>query len=609
MKLKSLYLKNFRTYQNINIDFDEDLNIIIGKNDIGKSTILEALDIFFGQETIKIDIKDYNINASQNGEIIIGAKFKIDDNFELIIDATNKTTLKNEYLLKNNKCLEIYKKWVVNKDKLLKEKIYLKANYPQCFKIPLVNLKINALRSELEKIKNEIENYDIIDKTKSAEIRKALYKYYIDNKNTNFSLTDIDLQKEEGKNIWSSLKKELPLYFLFQSDRENKDSDGDIQNPLKSATKQAISELENDLEKLKETVETKLKEIGNETINKMQDMDLEIAKDLKPVVRNKSWDSLFSFTLESDNGIPLNKRGSGFRRMVLLNYFRAEAERKANQKNNKNIIYAIEEPETSQHPNHQKLLINSLIKLSKKDNYQIFLTTHTPEIAKMANKEQLIYIEKNSNKTSIITDEIKFEKISKTLGILPFYKNKVVVCVEGELDINFLRNINNKIEDFKKIIDLEQIDIIPLNGSNLKYWVQRNYLKNSNIIEIHIYDSDKKSVKSTPQYERHCKNINTRNDKNYCFLTNKREMENYIHWSLIEEEFDIKFSDNLIKNWDYEDIPKIINNKINNKMEDKNIKQILNNKLSQQMTKNLLEELNAFEEIKGWFSKIKELSK
>ena len=47
MKLKRLILENFRGYYGrTEIDFD-DLTAFIGKNDVGKSTILEALDIFF----------------------------------------------------------------------------------------------------------------------------------------------------------------------------------------------------------------------------------------------------------------------------------------------------------------------------------------------------------------------------------------------------------------------------------------------------------------------------------------------------------------------------------------------------------------------------------
>lgn len=59
MKLKSLILKNFRSYKDVKILFDKSMNVIIGQNDVGKSTILEALDIFFEGGTIKIDMTDF----------------------------------------------------------------------------------------------------------------------------------------------------------------------------------------------------------------------------------------------------------------------------------------------------------------------------------------------------------------------------------------------------------------------------------------------------------------------------------------------------------------------------------------------------------------------
>ena len=47
MKIVSVKIKNFRGYEEEeNIKFD-DLTVFVGKNDVGKSTILEALDIFF----------------------------------------------------------------------------------------------------------------------------------------------------------------------------------------------------------------------------------------------------------------------------------------------------------------------------------------------------------------------------------------------------------------------------------------------------------------------------------------------------------------------------------------------------------------------------------
>jgi DNA replication and repair protein RecF len=43
MYIKHLKLENFRKFKTLEIDFEKDLNIIIGNNAHGKSTILEAI--------------------------------------------------------------------------------------------------------------------------------------------------------------------------------------------------------------------------------------------------------------------------------------------------------------------------------------------------------------------------------------------------------------------------------------------------------------------------------------------------------------------------------------------------------------------------------------
>lgn len=184
-------------------------------------------------------------------------------------------------------------------------------------------------------------------------------------------------------------------------------------------------------------------------------------------------------------------------------------------------------------------------------------------------------------------------------------KSKLVICMEGEFDIKFLMNINQNIEEFKEIVDLktEKISLIPLNGGNLTIWIEKNHLQGSNIIEVHIFDSDINSGNNSLKYKKDCDKVNARGDASVCFLTKKREMENYIHKSLIEGEFEIDMSQ--IDNWDIEDIPTFISNRTS--FNEKDIKNILNGKLSKRMTKTLLEDIDGFEEIKNWFEKIKKL--
>ena len=49
MKLARLRIRNFRCYKNeIAVDFD-DMTAFVGKNDVGKSTVMDALDIFLNE--------------------------------------------------------------------------------------------------------------------------------------------------------------------------------------------------------------------------------------------------------------------------------------------------------------------------------------------------------------------------------------------------------------------------------------------------------------------------------------------------------------------------------------------------------------------------------
>ena len=433
-----------------------------------------------------------------------------------------------------------------------------------------------------------------IDKRKRADIRKAIYQVINDKE---LKTVELAIDKEDGKNIWNSISTDLPLFFLFQSDRANKDTDKEVQDPLKVITKTAIGNVLDKLEEVKELIKQSAELIGNETIKKLEEMNPELAKVLKPDVTNKAWDTLFSFSFIGDDNIPMNKRGSGVRRLILLNYFRAEAERQ--NSSNKTVIYAIEEPETSQHPNHQVLLIDALNEIAQKDNHQVIITTHSPEIAKQSKSENLILVDKVDGINKIIQDDNKLKAIVETLGITA-YLGKLVICVEGENDINFLINLNQTITEFKDIIDLkkEKIKIIPMGGSSLKNWVERHYLDGSNVIEYHLYDKD-----SNEQYKSSVEKVNARPDNSKGILTKKREMENYIHSSLYEKEFEIDCS--TIENWDNADVARIVTDKTSKFDDEKIIKQITNGKLTKELTKEHLEEMNSFEEIKSWFEDLK----
>lgn len=364
-----------------------------------------------------------------------------------------------------------------------------------------------------------------------------------------------------------------------------------------------------ELENVKRKIEEEVLQIGAETIEKMKELYPDIAQSLKTSVNTKSWDSIFSFQLIDDYGIPLNKRGSGVRRLLLMSYLRAEAERRAKANANTNIIYAIEEPETAQHPDYQRTLMESLLDLSDNPLHQIMITTHTPEIAKMASIDQIIFIKKIDRKPVIILEkEDKFLDIKKTLGVHADLDSKVVVCVEGENDVSFLKNIL-RIPEFNNIIDFskENISIIPMHGGTLKSWIQRDYLKDSNVKEIHLYDSDVK------EYAELVKKMNAENgDRRQGFITEHFEMENYIPRELVENQFNIDLSEYAEKWGDSLDIPKLLTGKIGKRFgrddaeREKRVKMILNGSVMKKCTYEMIESMGNVDEISKWLNAIKQ---
>ncbi|MDR0507443.1 MAG: ATP-binding protein [Dysgonamonadaceae bacterium] len=447
MKLAKLKLKNFRGYrEEIVIDFG-NLTAFVGKNDIGKSTILEALDIFFneGKGVVKLDKDDINKQALQVGddEIVISVCFE-ELPATIVIDSTNETTLSAEYLLNSNNQLEIIKKY----PNAGKEKVFVRANHPTNANCSDLLLKTNK---DLQKIITD-KSITCSDKTINAVMRTAIwYNYSTD---LDLSEIEIDVTKGETKSIWEKLQNYLPLYSLFQSDRKNSDGDSEVQDPLKEAVKQILrdSGLQTKFSEIATEVEKKLKEVSDRTLEKLKEMNPEIASSLNPViptVESLKWADIFkNVSIAGDENIPINKRGSGVKRLILLNFFRAEAERRKTEQNIPSIIYAIEEPETSQHTEHQKKLISAFLSLAETENTQVIITTHSAALVKELKFEHLRLITADSatkNVRSVLPNQLPYPSLNE-VNYLAFTE----VTEEYHNELYGFIEIEGYLNDYKK---------------------------------------------------------------------------------------------------------------------------------------------------------------
>ena len=531
MNLEYLKLKNFRGYNQETIIPFSNLTAFIGKNDAGKSSILEALEIFFNNGIVVCEKEDLSINV-QGTNIEISCVFK-DFPADIVIDAAAPTSLANEYLLNLDGRLEIKKIFSATAAKP-KDKIYIVCNHPSVANAnDLLDLKRAELRTRADALGIVPATYN---RNVNSSIRQAIWQHI---GNLQLTPTDLLIDKEDSKKVYETLKTYLPVFALFQSDRQSNDEDKEVTDPMKIAVQQALQELEVEIEYIKTQVRNKAVETANRTLDKLKEMSPDLAEQLIPEFRtDPKFDAQFKLTIKSEDDIPINKRGSGVRRLILLNFFRAEAERRRLGNVNNRIIYAFEEPETSQHPDHQEMLIKAFIELSNAVNTQIILTTHTPALAGLLPLDSLRFIKReNGVRTVELGSDEVFEKIADTLGLLPdpiSKAAKALLLVEGKGDVTFVSHTAQTLKDggyLTHTLEEKHIAIVPIGGcGNLKHWRTLRLAEQFNIPWCILLDSDK----GTPEEPINAAAIlQLQADGIKAYVTRKREPENYIHLSVL----------------------------------------------------------------------------
>ncbi|MBU0477034.1 ATP-binding protein [bacterium] len=616
MKLQRVILNNLRGYKKeTEIDID-DLTAFIGKNDVGKSTILEALEIFFNNDgKVKFDKSDVCVYGKEK-EVRIGCVFT-DFPELLVLDVKAQTSLKEEYLLNRDGDLEIHKCFDCSGQKI-KEKIIAIALHPTIENADdLLLLKNEDLKQRFETLKIPKKETKL---NVNPSIRKAIWTNFPDLKLEEKEIllnseSDKKMAEGDSKKIWKKLSDEMPVFALFQADRASNDDDDEVQDPMKTAVKEAMKLVQPQMDQIKTIVQSRALEVANRTLEKLNEMNPELARKLIPDFKAEpKWDSLFKLTLKDQDQIPINKRGSGVRRLILINFFRAEAERRQKEQNAPAIIYAIEEPETSQHPQNQKMLAEAFKELSDQSNCQVLVTTHVPGFAGLLNVESLRHVLIKNDEISIKSgEEDIYEEITRDLGVLPELNEvKILICVEGPNDVSFLCHISTMLHNHDPSLpDIKndpRIAIFPLGGSTLRQWVNRHYLKGLHKKEIHIYDNQ-------PEYLGCCIEVNARNDGSWATVTGKKTIENYLHPDIINNVYNIN-----VNFGDDDDVPHLVAQrfhesqnssqtwdtlgKSNKSKKISQCKKRLNDEIVSQMTYELLSERDVSKDIENWLREI-----
>ena len=519
MYLKSLEIKNFRKFgdknnivefinsqdisENNEINIAQNTTLIIGKNNSGKTTIIEALDILVNN---KFSASDFNF-------------FYLKKLFE---------SYKNKN--QNNQFPEIEFKLIINLEKNENDDI---TNL-----VPLmtledlddteIELKIKIVLKEEQKFLDEfkkIMNKKILETEKFLKIigqmNKIGYK-------TKFYRND-DIEIEDFK-----LDKLMNVVTIKANNVSDK-------NSLKNAFNKIISYRFN--EKHPKSNEMKKEEIENDVISQ-NNLKIFLNSDLS---LDKALNNLINYQY-LDKGIPIpeNQFGLGYTNfvMIIANLIDYIDKHEGNMSNSKINLICIEEPETYMHPQMQELFIkyindainNLLLKEDKKNlNSQLVISTHSSHILNskihsgdgfdninyvtFKNNESKIIILSDKKLKDIIPEDKKKKEQDEKLKILKFIKKHVkfkvselffsdaIILVEGNCEYNLLPLYIDKNEKLKQ----KYITFLNIGGAHaFKY---RGLLKLLEIPSLIITDLDieREDTEDVSQIEKIEKELKTSN--------------------------------------------------------------------------------------------------
>jgi predicted ATP-dependent endonuclease of OLD family len=396
---------------------------------------------------------------------------------------------------------------------------------------------LHSLNQSALKTLGESKSVTVSDARMNHLWRKAIWGTVPDLKlgPTNLKIEDFETK---AKKIYSKIEDLTPLFFAFRADRQMTDADAEAKDPMQLAVAEAQEAYQSEIDSIKEKIQERVNAVAKLALEKLNEVDPKLANQLNPVLKSKPvWK--FDYKIEDDKGIALNKRGSGTRRLVLLNFFRAQAEKKSLE-SHKGIIYAIEEPETSQHPDNQKMIIEALVNLAQDQNRQVVITTHSPELLREIKDRYakgIRFIQKNSSDLREIESGNDALILSaNALGILSkqmFGSAEKIVLVEGKKDCLFLEHaakMMKQASEISKDFSDAKVELLPVGGCpGVKDWIGMKKHSELGLTTYVFLDSDRISVSASPtDNEVFISSLSSDSTVKEAFCTKKRETENYL---------------------------------------------------------------------------------
>lgn len=498
MILKKMKVKNFRLLKDFELDFKDELSLVIGKNNCGKTSSLVILDKMLNSS--KVMWEDINLEYQKElYEKIIGFDISEQEkvasletvNLQLFIEYDDNDSYVNiqKFMMDLNPenniiVLEfislISAKKIIELKNIISEKNiedfksfskFMSKNFANFFETKKYSRGFDIESNQITQDRSEeIDNKDIQKVIKVAGIR-----------------ADRAVSNDDRNHVLSGLTGKY-----FSSYKAAKDESESVFTRLEEKLEEADKELYKIYNGEKSEGEEPIEGIFSDVINVIKtyggaENGIDIAIESSISEKNLLSDNTnLSYRQGGDCSLPETYNGLGYLNLIgILFEIETKIQELFEQPADINLLY-IEEPEAHTHPQLQYIFIRNIkshIKEHRKNllkdknkQLQILITSHSSHIVSECNFDDIIYLKKNGNtviaksfnslKEEYGGDEqkgFKFVKQYLTINRSELFFADKAICIEGDTERILMPMMMHKIDNKEK----PKADLIPLLSQNI----------------------------------------------------------------------------------------------------------------------------------------------
>lgn len=400
MKIKKIEVENFRLLENIECNLEDDITLIVGKNNTGKTSFFEAIKLATSNDG-KFIFEDFT-QSSYATFIAVHSKY-LESKKEGISEEERE---------------ELEKQLIVEIPKI---KINFEIEYNKENNESLIEL--SEFITDLENVRNDakicisFEPRNTLKLFQSFENREnktiGLIKYLHENIKILYDTVCYALDKESDftRIIEDSFKTKIQKVVLFESIKAMRildDTKGDSTNALSlgfsnyynqrdKTNNQNVKDLEETLKGVSNELKIKYEKVLESIMSKLEKFGAKTPITIPPIGINSKFDSEkviknnIQYLYKQDEiDLPESYNGLGYSNLIYmileLASFIEKFKNSKEEKLSNFLVVLIEEPEAHMHPQMQQVFISQVsevVKDAKKETdiqIQVIVTTHSSHI-------------------------------------------------------------------------------------------------------------------------------------------------------------------------------------------------------------------------------------